>query len=333
MANQTLLEAKGVRTEFATRRGRLRVLEGLNLSLTEERITGLVGESGSGKTVTAYSLLRLIRPPGEIVAGEVWFQDQDLLRLSSTELNQVRGREISMIFQQPRASLNPVFPVGQVVRHVLRVHRGLAGDEARAEAQRALTAVGLPDAERIMRRYPHELSGGMCQRVMIALALACQPRLLIADEPTTALDVTIQMQIVGLLLSLRERFGLTQILITHDLGLVAELCDDVAVMYAGEIVERAPVIELFDHPSHPYTHGLLASRPQKRNSRRLYSIPGRVPDFTNLPKGCRFHPRCPFAQQICEEESPEPEWVSEGHWVRCHFWEDVVDSDWSTVTD
>jgi oligopeptide/dipeptide ABC transporter ATP-binding protein len=333
MATTPLLQAKGLQTEFATRRGRVRVLADLDLSLGEGRIMGLVGESGSGKTVTAYSLLRLIRPPGEIVGGEVWFQGQDLLRLSQPELNQVRGGEISMIFQQPRASLNPVFPVGEVLHHVLRVHRGMSGNEAHEEARKALVAVGLPDPDRITRRYPHELSGGMCQRVMIALALACRPRLLIADEPTTALDVTIQMQIVELLLSLRERFGLTQILITHDLGLVAELCDDVAVMYAGEIVERAPVVELFDRPSHPYTHGLLASRPQKKNTRRLYSIPGRVPDFASLPSGCRFHPRCPFAQQICREQSPKPEQISRNHWVRCHFWEDAIHSDWSAVAD
>jgi oligopeptide/dipeptide ABC transporter ATP-binding protein len=330
--NTTLLQAKGLQTEFVTRRGRVRVLADLDLSLIEGRIMGLVGESGSGKTVTAYSLLRLIQPPGEIVGGEVWFQGRDLMRLCQTELNHVRGGEISMIFQQPRASLNPVFRVGEVLHHVLRVHRSLSGSEAREEGRRALIAVGLPDPDRIIRRYPHELSGGMCQRVMIALALACQPRLLIADEPTTALDVTIQMQIVELLLSLRERFGLTQILITHDLGLVAELCDDVAVMYAGEIVEQAPVADLFDRPSHPYTHGLLASRPQKKESRRLYSIPGRVPDFVDLPSGCRFHPRCPFAQQVCEVESPKPQKVSRGHWVRCHFWEDVIRSDWSAVT-
>ncbi len=319
-----LLDVRKLCTQFATKAGRVRVLDGLDLTLINHHITGLVGESGSGKSVTAFSLLRLIRPPGEVASGEVWYRGQDLMTLSDKQMTKMRGNEIGMIFQQPRASLNPVFRVGDVLMHVLRLHRGLSSGAARAEAMRVLQEVGLPDPARIMRSYPHELSGGMCQRVMIAQVLACQPKLLIADEPTTALDVTIQMQIVQILRSLRDRLGLTQLLITHDLGLVGEMCDDVLVMYAGEIVEHAPVVALFDQPSHPYTRGLLASRANRKNRDRLYSIPGTVPNLLSPPSGCRFHPRCPFAQPICVDVSPPPEQVSDRHWVRCHFWKDVV---------
>ncbi len=319
-----LLDVRNLHTQFTSKAGRVQVLDGLNLTLINHHITGLVGESGSGKSVTAFSLLRLIRPPGEVTSGEVWYRGQDLMLLSDRKMTKIRGNEIGMIFQQPRASLNPVFRVGDVLMHVLRLHRGLSSNAARAEAIRALQDVGLPDPARIMRSYPHELSGGMCQRVMIAQVLASQPKLLIADEPTTALDVTIQMQIVQILRSLRDRLGLTQLLITHDLGLVGEVCDDVLVMYAGEIVEQAPVVALFDQPSHPYTRGLLASRANRKNRGRLYSIPGTVPNLLSPPSGCRFHPRCPFAQPICVEVSPPPEYVSDRHWTRCHFWRDVV---------
>jgi oligopeptide/dipeptide ABC transporter ATP-binding protein len=319
-----LLDVRQLSTEFATRTAPVRVLDGLSFSLLNQHITGLVGESGSGKSVTAYSLLRLVRRPGKVVAGEVWFRGQDLLSLSEQEMAAIRGREIGMIFQQPRASLNPVFRVGDVLSHVLRRHRGLRGDAVREESFRVFREVGLPDPARILRSYPHELSGGMCQRVMIAQVLAGQPKLLIADEPTTALDVTIQMQIVQLLRSIRDRLGLTQLLITHDLGLVGEMCDDVLVMYAGEIVEWAPVDALFDQPSHPYTRGLLASRANRQNRDRLYSIPGSVPSLVSPPTGCRFHPRCPHARPICSAVSPPPERVSARHWVRCHFWQEVV---------
>ncbi len=319
-----LLDVRRLRTEFATRAAPVRVLDGLDFTLTNHHITGLVGESGSGKSVTAFSLLRLLRPPGKVVSGEVWFRGQDLMSLSEKRMTAIRGREIGMIFQQPRASLNPVFRVGDVLNHVLRLHRGMKGDAVRREAFRVFQEVGLPDPARILRSYPHELSGGMCQRVMIAQVLAGQPKLLIADEPTTALDVTIQMQIVQLLRSIRDRLGLTQLLITHDLGLVGEMCDDVLVMYAGEIVERAPVVALFDQPSHPYTRGLLASRANRKDRDRLYSIPGTVPSLVAPPTGCRFHPRCPYARQLCSDVAPAPEHVSANHWVRCHFWKDVV---------
>lgn len=326
VASETLLRVSGINTHFNTRQGLVRVLDDLSFTLAEGRITGLVGESGSGKSVTALSILRLIRPPGFISPGEIWFRDTDLMSLSDGGMAKIRGGKIGMIFQQPRASLNPVFRVGDVLMNVLRVHRGLHGDAARTEAHRLLLSVGLSDVSQIMQSYPHELSGGMCQRTMIAQVLACEPELLIADEATTALDVTIQMQIVELLLSLRESRGLTQLVISHDLGLIGELCDDVLVMYAGEIIERAPVVELFDHPSHPYTRGLLASRANRNSRSRLYSIPGSVPNLIDPPGGCRFHPRCPFAKAVCTEVTPEPLQVTENHWVRCHFWEEVVDA-------
>lgn len=318
-----LLELRGIRTQFSTSRGVARVLEGLDLEVPRGLVTGLVGESGSGKSVTAYSVLQLVRKPGKVVDGEVLFDGRDLLALNERSMARLRGGEISMIFQQARASLNPVFRIQDSLLHVLRVHRNLRGAAALHEARDVLRRVGLPDATAVLRSYPHALSGGMCQRVMIALALSCKPRLLLADEPTTALDVTVQYQIIQLLKDLREREGLTQLLITHDLGVVAELCDVVNVMYAGEIVEHAPVDALFDHASHPYTKGLLRSRPRTRASATLEAIPGRVPDLVHPPTGCRFHPRCPLARERCRTESPQPEEVQAGHWVRCHFWQEA----------
>lgn len=323
MDNEPLLRLRGVQTHFATKRGVARVLDGLDLEVPRGRVTGLVGESGSGKSVTAYSVLRLVRKPGRVVAGEVLFGGRDLLTLGERAMALIRGREISMIFQQARASLNPVFRIQDSLLHVLRVHRGLRGAAAMREARDVLSRVGLPDATAVLRSYPHALSGGMCQRVMIALALSCKPRLLLADEPTTALDVTVQYQIIQLLKDLREREGLTQLLITHDLGVVAELCDEVNVMYAGEIVEHASVDALYDRACHPYTKGLLRSRPRTRASATLESIPGRVPDLVQPPSGCRFHPRCPLARERCRRESPVPEVVGPGHWVRCHFWQEA----------
>lgn len=318
-----LLQLRGLRTHFLTKRGVARVLDGLDLEIPRGLVTGLVGESGSGKSVTAYSVLRLVRKPGEVVGGQALFDGRDLLTLEERDMARVRGAEISMIFQQARASLNPVFRIQDSLLHVLRVHRRLRGPAALREARDVLKRVGLPDPGAVLRSYPHALSGGMCQRVMIALALSCKPRLLLADEPTTALDVTVQYQIIELLKDLREREGLSQLLITHDLGVVAELCNDVNVMYAGEIVEHAPVDALFDHASHPYTQGLLRSRPRTRASATLEAIPGRVPDLVRPPSGCRFHPRCSLARDRCQRERPEPEEVRPGHWVRCHFWRDA----------
>lgn len=322
-AGTELLCVEDLRVQFATPRGTLRVLDGLQLTVDRGRITGLVGESGSGKSVTASSILRILRPPGRVVGGRVLFDGRDLLALSPEEMAQVRGREITMIFQNPRASLNPVFQVGALLRDILRVHQGLDGFAQEEGAKHILTQVGLPDVRRILRSYPHQLSGGMAQRVMIAMALSCRPKFLLADEPTTALDVTIQAQILDLLRKLREELGLTQLLITHDLGVIGEVCDDVAVMYAGEIVERAPTAELFHRPRHPYTKGLMSSRPRVRGG-TVQGISGTVPDFLSLPTGCRFHPRCPFARERCRVESPATEQVAPGHTVRCHFWREIA---------
>ena len=318
-----LLRIDNLHTYFFTPQGVAKVLAGLNFSVPQRQVTGLVGESGSGKTVTALAVIRLLKPPGKIVAGTIAFKGRDLVKLSEREMRRVRGKEISMIFQNPRGSLNPVFTVRDVLRTVFETHRGLKGHAVEAASLEILDQVGLPDPRAILRRYPHELSGGMCQRIMIALALACSPALLIADEPTTALDVTIQLQIIGLLAGLRDRLGLTQILITHNLGVVAELCDRVAVMYAGKIVEEADVTTIFAAPRHPYTIGLNRARPRVSVAGELVSIPGTVPDLRHPPKGCRFHPRCPFAQEICREIEPTLDTIGEGHRVACHFWREV----------
>jgi oligopeptide/dipeptide ABC transporter ATP-binding protein len=318
--SEPLLELRGLRTWFETPRGTVKVLDGLDLAIGRGTILGLVGESGSGKSVTAYSILRLVRPPGRIVGGEAIFEGRDLLALSEKGMRAVRGKEIGMIFQDPRGFLDPVARVGSVVSEIIRTHEPLSRHEARERATGLLQTVGLPTPERIMRAYPHELSGGMAQRAMIALALACSPKLLIADEPTTALDVTIQIQIVRLLADLRERLGLTIVLITHNLSLVAEVCDEIAVMYAGEIVEQAAASEIFERPRHPYTVGLLKARPTiVQAGEQLADIPGRVPDLLDLPAGCRFEPRCFLAQERCREQAPELREVAPEHCSRCHF--------------
>ena len=315
-----MLEVRDLTVAFRSGRDRLTALHGVDLRIASGRVTGLVGESGCGKTVTALAIMRLLDPAAHIVRGQILFDGRDLLALSERQMEHVRGRRIAMIFQQPRASLNPVFPVSGPLIDVLRRHRGLTGPAARLEAESLLARVGLPRPRDVMRAYPHHLSGGMCQRVMIALALACRPAVVLADEPTTALDVTIQLQIIELLKGLQREFGLTVLLITHDLGLVAEMCDDVNVMYAGRVVESAPAAVLFRRPRHPYTRGLMASR-VRRGSRTLpVAIPGRVPDLREMPPGCPFHPRCPIARERCAAEDPLPDAVDTGHFVRCHFW-------------
>jgi oligopeptide/dipeptide ABC transporter ATP-binding protein len=314
------LELRGLRTWFETPRGTVKVLDGLDLGVEAGKTLGLVGESGSGKSVTAYSILRLVRPPGRVVAGEVLFEGRDLLALPEKQMRRVRGREIGMIFQDPRGFLDPVTRVGRLLSEIIRTHEPVSGAQANERARELLRSVGLPSPDRVLRAYPHELSGGMAQRAMIALALASSPKLLIADEPTTALDVTIQIQIVSLLADLRERLGLTIVLITHNLSLVAEICDDVAVMYAGEIVEVGPATEIFERPRHPYTVGLLKARPTLVHpGEQLADIPGRVPDLLELPPACRFEPRCFLAQPVCREEAPEIRSIAPGHCSRCHF--------------
>ena len=294
-------------------------MDGISFSVDPGHTLGLVGESGCGKTMTALSILRLTPPSGRIVGGEIVFDGRKLLTLSDEEMRRIRGNKIAMIFQEPMSSLNPVFTVGNQIAEAVRLHQGLSRRAAREKAIEMLKLVEIPEPERRVDDYPHQLSGGMRQRVMIGMALSCQPRLLIADEPTTALDVTIQAQILNLLASLQQRLGMAMILVTHDLGVVAERADEVAIMYAGRIVERAPVVTLFEQPLHPYTRGLLRSIPKvgAEKRRRLEAIPGLVPDLLSLPEGCHFRDRCSRAIERCEVIDPPLEELQPGHWAAC----------------
>jgi peptide/nickel transport system ATP-binding protein len=324
-----LLEVKGLRTSFHTRDGVVRAVDGIDFHVDRGEIMGLVGESGCGKSVTSLSIMRLVAKPGRIEAGMVLFDGQDLLKLSDSQMRGIRGERISMIFQQPQSSLNPVWDVGKQIAEVLEIHRGMKGKPARSRALELLRMVGIPDPARRLTAFPHEMSGGMAQRVMIAMALACEPELLIADEPTTALDVTIQAQILDLMRNLRDETGTAIILITHDLGIVAEMCDRVAVMYAGEIVEQADVTTLFRRPKHPYTRGLIGSIPVVGQvTDELAVIPGNVPNLIDLPKGCRFAPRCLTRIDedvtLATEVHPELLPVTTGHEVRCWVYHDAA---------
>jgi oligopeptide/dipeptide ABC transporter ATP-binding protein len=322
-----VLEIRDLETYFFTRDGVVKAVDGVDLTVGKGEIVGLVGESGCGKSVTSMSILRLIQNPGEIVGGEVYFHGEDLLKVSEKDMRSIRGDRISMIFQQPVGSLNPVFTAGSQISEVYEIHDNVRGKEGFRRAVDMLTKVGIPDPERRAKSYPHELSGGMAQRVMIAMALAAGPELLIADEPTTALDVTIQAQIIDLLAEIRNDLGTSIILITHDLGIVAEIADRVAVMYAGEIVEEAYTKTLFADPKHPYTQGLIGSIPVAGSRREwLDVIPGRVPNLIDLPTGCRFAPRCRAREEagltICTEQRPELRVVDGEHTVRCFLYED-----------
>jgi peptide/nickel transport system ATP-binding protein len=299
-----LLEVRDLKTQFPTRSGVVKAVDGVSFTLARGELLGLVGESGCGKSISALSILRLVAPPGKIVGGEILFNGKDLLRLPNREMRAIRGNDIAMIFQDPMTSLNPVYTVGEQISEALRLHRRLSKSAARSAAIEAMKEVAIPDPERRVDDYPHQLSGGMRQRIMIAMALACDPKLLIADEPTTALDVTIQAQILELLDHLRKTRDLAVLLITHDLGVVAEVADRVIVMYTGRIVEESPVHELFSRPKHPYTEGLLRSVPKLIESDiaradRLPIIEGTVPNPTALPDGCHFAPRCPYRMDIC----------------------------------
>ena len=330
-----LLEINNLVTVFHTPAGRVPAVDGVSLSIERGKTLGLVGESGCGKSVTAMSILRLVAAPGVIEAGEILLRDAsgvalNLVTLAEPRLREVRGGRIGMIFQEPMTSLNPVFTIGDQIAEAVLLHRAVSRAEARGRALEMLELVRIADPKRRLDEYPHQLSGGMRQRVVIAMALACEPDLIIADEPTTALDVTIQAQILDLLADLRQRLGTAILLITHDLGVVAETCDDVAVMYAGRIVEQAPAAALFAKPRHPYTIGLLAARPERgdragrkagdRATGRLRTIPGMVPAPQNFPAGCRFHPRCAFARlPECAGAMPELREVATGHFVRCPY--------------
>ncbi len=312
-----LLEVADLVVQF----GPIRAVDGISFSLGEGRALGIVGESGSGKSVTALSLLRLITPPGRIAGGAIRFRGRDLVRIDEPALRALRGAEIAMVFQEPMTSLNPVYTIGDQVGEPLRIHRGTSRREARTRSVELLRRVGIADPERRVDDYPHQLSGGMCQRVMIAMALACRPALLIADEPTTALDVTVQAQILELLGDLRREFGMALLLISHDLAIVAEQCDQVAVMYAGQIVERALAPALFAAPRHPYTAGLMRSLPTVAEGprQRLREIPGMVPSLASLPPGCHFQDRCDRVAERCRKEAPPLVQIALERQVRCHF--------------
>jgi len=319
-----LIQVKDLRTSFFTPEGEVRAIDGVSFEIDEGKTLGLVGESGCGKSVTSLSIMRLIpSPPGKIVGGEILYRGRDLLKLDKEEMRKMRGNEISMIFQEPMTSLNPVFTVGNQIGEAIRLHQGLGKKETRAKTIEMLRLVKIADPESRVDAYPHQLSGGMRQRVMIAMALSCNPSLLIADEPTTALDVTIQAQILELMKELQQKMGMALLLITHDLGVVAEQADEVAIMYGGKIVERSAARAIFTQPFHPYTVGLLNSLPGAGGlkKKRLEAIPGVVPNALHLPSGCRFRDRCPRAAEVCA--GVEPALVQKdgdpGHTAACYF--------------
>ncbi len=325
-AGEVLLQVKDLRTYFRGDEGTAKAVDGVSFSIRPGETLGLVGESGCGKSVSALSILRLIPdPPGSIEGGEILFGGRDLLRLAESEMEEIRGNDIAMVFQEPMTALNPVFSVGDQIVEAIRRHTDLGRAAARARAVEVLDLVGIPGPEDRVREYPHQLSGGMRQRVMIAMAASCHPQLLIADEPTTALDVTVQAQILELIADLQARTGMSVLLITHDLGVVAEVADQVAVMYAGRIVEHAAAEELFGAPRHPYTIGLFRSLPDLADpGERLHAIEGTVPSAFRLPSGCRYRTRCPIARERCASEDPVFEPIGSGsHLVACPFLEEA----------
>ncbi len=337
-----MLDVRGLKTYFYTEDGVVQAVSGVDFKIREGEIMGLVGESGSGKSVTSLSIMRLLGASGKIVEGQVLFRGKDLVQATEEEMVKTRGNQLSMIFQQPTSCLNPVFQIGTQVAEVLEIHQGLGKEAAWQQAVDMFRKVGIPDPERRASSFPHEISGGQAQRVMIAMALACMPDLLIADEPTTALDVTIQAQILDLMRRLRTETGTSILLITHDMGVIAEMCDNVAVMYAGQIVEYTDVSTLFEEQLHPYTEGLLAAIPvlgEVRDS--LAVIPGSVPNLIDPPTGCKFHPRCPYMRERCSQEAPPLVEVIPGHSVRCFMrlpetkaeWGEVQRADWHFFGD
>lgn len=328
MATQPLLDIRNLTTEFQTEEGVVRAVDGVSFSVSTGEILGIVGESGCGKSVTALSIMQLVAtPPGKFASGEIYFHGENLMDKSESQLRKIRGKDMAMIFQEPMSSLNPVYSVGYQIAEAIRLHQEVSKKQAWQRAIEMLERVGIPDASQRASEYPHQMSGGMCQRVMIAMALSCDPSLLIADEPTTALDVTIQAQILLLMKDLRQRIGTTIVLITHDLGVIAEMADRVLVMYAGQVVEEASVMSLFREPRHPYTQGLLQSIPRLDQPRqqKLHIIEGTVPYLSAMPNGCRFHPRCTFATDICRNEEPSLEFTDDGRSVACWHWEKLAD--------
>jgi peptide/nickel transport system ATP-binding protein len=319
---ETLLDIRGLKTWFKTDDGMVRAVDGVDIRIDRGETVGVVGESGCGKTVTARSVLKLIdMPPGRFEDGQILWEGRDLIPLDTSEMDRIRAREIAIIFQEPMTSLNPVYTVGDQIAEVLREHRGLSRREAIAEAVEMLRLVHIPNPQKRVHDYPHQFSGGMRQRVMIAMAISCRPKLLIADEPTTALDVTIQAQILELMQEMKSRLGMSIMLITHAMGVVAETCQRVVVMYAGKVVEEAPVEALFGNPRHPYTQGLIRSIPRvdraATHKQRLETIPGTVPSLLEPPPGCRFAARCKYTKDICVTAMPPLKQVAPGHYVRC----------------
>ena len=320
MGDESLLSIKGLQVEFKTFDGIVKAVSIEELTLGHNEFLGLVGETGCGKTVTSLAVCGLISGKGRISSGEIIFAGEDLLKKSPAQARKTRGKDIAMIFQDPISSLNPVFTVGDMITRIIRKHTGISRKEAQRRAVEAFRVVKLPTPEQVLRQFPHQLSGGMCQRVMIAMALACEPKLLIADEPTTALDVTIAAQILELLKNIRSKMDLSLLLITHNLGVVAQVCDRVAVMYAGNVVEVAPTRIFFKQPLHPYARGLLKAVPSPQTrGKKLAMVKGAVPSLLNPPQGCRFHPRCPQVQDICRKKVPLLEDYGQGRRVACHF--------------
>jgi peptide/nickel transport system ATP-binding protein len=314
----SLLEVEDLTIQFSSETGYVTVVNHIDFNVNKGETLGIVGESGCGKSVTSLAIMRLLAKNGKITEGRIKLGGEDLLELNEKGIRKIRGNQISMIFQEPMTSLNPVLTVGKQITEVLRLHAGVKKSEAKSKVVDLLKRVGIPRADEIYSEYPHQLSGGMRQRIMIAMSIACNPQLLIADEPTTALDVTIQAQILDLLKSLRNSMGMSMILITHDLGVVADMCDRVMVMYSGEVIESANVRTLLKNPKHPYTFGLIQSTPQKsRGLRRLYTIPGNVPSPGERTVGCRFAPRCDKVMDICLQKNPESVQIEEGHHVKC----------------
>jgi len=315
-----LLEIRDLRLQFNSMRGTVKALDGVDLTVREREIVGLVGESGCGKTITGLAVLGLLpRPQAEVTGGQVLFRGEDLLALDGRELEKMRGRLVAMVFQDPLASLNPVFTIGDQISRVVRIHKKVGRNEALEATRTALAAAGLPPDEALLDSYPHQLSGGMRQRACMAMAISCGAPLLIADEPTTALDVTIQAQILRLLLDLRDELGIAQILITHNVGVAAQTCDRIAVMYAGSVVEQGRTTDVLKHPRHPYTMALYDCLPQGKTASELRTIPGSVPDLIDPPAACRFHPRCAHVMDVCRSVKPGATQLSEEHWAACYW--------------
>jgi peptide/nickel transport system ATP-binding protein len=320
---EKLLEISNLRTYFFTEAGVVKALDGMSLDVNKQQTVGLVGESGSGKSVTAQSVLRIVPRPGRIVDGSVKFEGEDLLVKHESEMRKLRGPKMAIVFQDPTTSLNPVYTVGKQLTDILRLHREISKESAMKTALSLLERVGIQEPEKRLKAYPHELSGGMKQRIAIARALSCEPTLLFADEPTTNLDVTIQAQVLELLKQLQKELGMTMVMITHDMGIIADMAERVTVLYAGKVMEVADTVTLFRSPKHPYTEALLKAVPSVKQTRALEVIPGNIPNLIEPPSGCVFHPRCKYAKEICTKEEPPLEMVEAGHHVACHRWREL----------